>query len=572
MRIKLEYFIFPLVLWSCGAPKQVAVLPLVIEERDKDSIPKPKPQKIDLYEEGFENIFGRELDEAANLSWHIRKLINNHKQAKNINAFDEVPNSTWFTNRHAKKPMSRAELKRGPNRGTGPVMEDSLTIVGAKVMGVSPGFRLKDRRGDLYFIKFDIKGFPQLNTSAEIMTTKFVYAAGYNTPENYLCRLDPKKLRIAKGVTALNRWGREAPMTFEFVQTILDKCEPNPDGTYRVVASKALPGEPLGPFSFAGVRKDDPNDRIPHHHRRELRGYKVIAAWLNNPDAKGTNTLDVYVTENENHFVRHCLLDFGTSLGSSGYGAAGPARGRRGAFDLGNMFKKIITLGLWVEPWEKENDILSPSVGYFSAKLFQPGDFAFIIPNPAFQKATERDGFWGAKIVMSFSDQDIRTIVETAEYENSEDEEYIIETLIRRRDKTGRYWYGKVNPLDDFEFSANPDNHLGLRFRDLAVAAGFEEHTNTAYRYLLEHRGKPLTGYFRSQDQPFLELNPAILRKIAEKISEQQNYGFTNNIFSFKIQTRRRERGKWSKHLKVYFHYHGDRKKLPEIVAIEREN
>ena len=178
---------------------------------------KPEVQKVSLHENAFENMLGREVDEYANISWHSRKLANNHKQAKNTNALDEVPNSSWFTNRNGKYPMSREELKRGPNKGTGPDLAGPLTIISAKVEGVSPGFTIKDRKGDVYFIKFDANGHPQLNTAAEVITSKFVYAAGYNAPENYLSTLDPKRLQIANDVTVKNRWGKDVPMTVEVI-------------------------------------------------------------------------------------------------------------------------------------------------------------------------------------------------------------------------------------------------------------------------------------------------------------------------------------------------------------------
>ncbi|NIW47138.1 MAG: hypothetical protein GWN30_21030, partial [Gammaproteobacteria bacterium] len=59
-----------------------------------------------------------------------------------------------------------------------------------------------------------------------------------------------------------------------------------------------------------GIRDDDLNDVIPHQHRRELRGLRVVAAWLNHFDTKANNTLDVYV---EDGYVRHYLIDFGST-------------------------------------------------------------------------------------------------------------------------------------------------------------------------------------------------------------------------------------------------------------------
>src|SRR5688572_15679893 len=41
-------------------------------------------------------------------------------RAKDVNSLDEVPDSSWFTNRIGRHEMSNAELRRGPNRGPDP--------------------------------------------------------------------------------------------------------------------------------------------------------------------------------------------------------------------------------------------------------------------------------------------------------------------------------------------------------------------------------------------------------------------------------------------------------------------
>jgi hypothetical protein len=557
---------------SCASQKPFQLQPLITEEDDRKSIPRPKEQNINLYEDGFDNTVGREMIDVTNLSLHVRKLTNNFKAAQNVNALDEVPNSSWFTNRHGKSPMSIEELKRGPDRGTGPDLSGQFIVTGAKVEGVSPGFTVKDVRGDVYFIKFDIVGFPQLNTAAEVISTKFIYAAGYNTPENYISQLDPKKLVIEEGVTIPNRWGREIPMTFDYLQEVLKKVNPNPDGTFRVVASKRLEGRPLGPFRYVGTRKDDPNDYISHNKRRELRGYKMFAAWLNNDDAKANNSLDMYVDEDGRQYVKHYLIDFATSLGSSGFGASKRDRGHRGGFDLGNILKKMFSLGLWVEGWEKDPELISPSIGYFESRHFNPGKYAQLMPNPAFQRATDLDGFWAAKIIMSFTNEQIRAIVETGQYAKQEDADYIAKTLIERRDKTGRHWYGKINPLDNFRFSqaANGgDQGFRLEFDDLWVKAGFAPASETRYRYQLQYRDQDLSDSRESKSSLYVpastDLNQVLSKARAGKASLQEN----DRILTFRIQTNHGKRG-WTKDLKVHFYYPSAAGGEPKVVGIER--
>ena len=88
-----------------------------------------------------------------------------------------------------------------------------------------------------------------------------------------------------------------------------------PDGTYRVIAGRLMPGKILGGFQYAGTRPDDPNDLVPHEHRRELRALRVFGAWTNLTDLKAANTLDALVTENGRTIVKHYLQDVGSTFG-----------------------------------------------------------------------------------------------------------------------------------------------------------------------------------------------------------------------------------------------------------------
>src|SRR6185503_20895314 len=101
---------------------------------------------------------------------------------------------------------------------------------------------------------------------------------------------------------------RKRAMRQSDVEQLLAGVDREADGSYRVVASKALPGRPVGRIRFFGTRPDDPNDLIPHEHRRELRGYRVFAAWLNHTDAKAINSLDTLVSTEGRAFVRHHLI------------------------------------------------------------------------------------------------------------------------------------------------------------------------------------------------------------------------------------------------------------------------
>src|SRR5688572_4074935 len=105
--------------------------------------------------------------------------------AVNANTLGEVPDSSWFQNRHGQRRMTPEELTRGPNAGSGPAMDKPWAVTDGKTEGITPGFRIRDSRGEVYLIKFDPRGNSEMATAAELISTKFFFAAGYNVPENY---------------------------------------------------------------------------------------------------------------------------------------------------------------------------------------------------------------------------------------------------------------------------------------------------------------------------------------------------------------------------------------------------
>lgn len=83
-------------------------------------------------------------------------------------------------------------------------------------------------------------------------------------------------------------------------------------------------------------------------------------------------------------------------------------------------------------------------------KVFDPLKWASNYPNPAFVQMQPDDAYWAAKRVMAFSDEDIRTIVETGQYSDSSVVDYITKTLAERRDRIGRVYFTKVLALEQF--------------------------------------------------------------------------------------------------------------------------
>ena len=90
--------------------------------------------------------------------------------------------------------------------------------------------------------------------------------------------------------------------------------------------------------------------------------------------------------------------------------------------------------------WEKiiDDDPHLTAVGFFESSVFDPMNWKPFLGNPAFDDRTTRDMRWGARIVSGFTDEHIRAAVELGRYSNPGAEDYIVKTLIARRDKLVR--------------------------------------------------------------------------------------------------------------------------------------
>jgi hypothetical protein len=393
-------------------------------------------------------------------------------RAMNVNTVDEVPDSSWFTNRIGRRDLSIADIVRGPD-GRAALSLDGWMISSGKTTGVQPGFRMTDPsdNNQLYQIEIDPPSNPEMATGAEIIGTAFYHAFGYSTVEVYLAELDPEKLVIAPDARVFDPLiGERRVLTRLDVDRVLRRGARQPNGRYRVLASRFAPGQPVGNFRYYGTRPADPNDIVPHEHRRELRGARVFGAWLNHDDSRGVNSLDMLVREREHAYIQHYMFDFGSILGSGTVFAQRHRAGNEYILEWAPGWKTLLTLGLYTRPWlhYEYPAALPPAVGRFEGEAFEPAAWKPEYPNPAFENMRADDAFWAARIVSQFSDQAIRAIVEKAKYSDPRATDYLVATLIQRRDKVLRTWLTGINPIVDV--SLGPGGVLS--FSNAAVEAG----------------------------------------------------------------------------------------------------
>jgi len=396
------------------------------------------------------------------------KLLN--QRAQNLNTVDEVPDGAFFVNRAGRIGLTPAIVARAANTSNGPV-PGKWTVVSAKSDGVTPGFTIRDSANQLWFIKFDPPGWRAMATGSEIVAAKLFWAAGYNTAEYHIGKLDPANLVIGKDTRITPQGEMARAMRQSDVLWLLGRADRDADGTYRVILSKAAPGRPVGRIQFQGTRADDPNDVVPHEHRRELRGYFVFAAWLNHVDAKGINSLSTVVTENGRSFIRHYLLDFGSALGSA---AVGPREGWEGYEALveekSEIGLRIASFGTRIPVWRTQAYFESPAIGRLPRdhSKWDPEKWWPHITNSAFRHMRPDDTFWAATKLAAITDDMIRAAVAEGQFGDPTSEEFLVKAISERRLRILQTFLPKVNPI--VEPSLDAQGHL--TFRNLAADLG----------------------------------------------------------------------------------------------------
>ena len=388
-------------------------------------------------------------------------------RALNVNTVDEVPDSSWFTNRYRSGLPSGDVLARGPDT-LPPLDVTGWPVAEGKGEGATPGFRLRGPDGALYQLKFDPVSNPEMATAAEVIGTAFYHAFGYNVVEMYLVEFDGAAYTMLPGATISVQGGKERSLTHEDIDGVLAVSARLPNGRYRAVARRMPKGNGIGSFRYYGTRPDDPNDIFPHEHRRELRGNRVFAAWLNHDDSRGINSKDIVISEGGRRYVRHYVYDFNSILGS---GTTKPQKYRSGneyRFEAGETLKTLLTFGLYVRPWARfDYPDVPPAVGRFEAAHFDPLEWKPEYPLPAFDRMRAEDAFWAARIIARFDEPAVRAIVGKGRYSDPRAAEFIVRTLMERRDKVLGAWLTSVMPLVDPVLDGS-----GLTFRNAAVDAG----------------------------------------------------------------------------------------------------
>lgn len=463
-----------LISCACAGSPRFADAPVVWHVQDRKHI--REPQEIEYHR------IRERLDQFA-LRRLIRTLeIRDRELAHNVNSLGEVPNSTWFTNRIGVREVTPQEAARGPSREGPPKLP--LTVTRGKAGGKNPGLVAEDADGRKFIVKFDRMAHPEMETATGLIVNRIFWTLGFNVPNDTVFYFDREQLLLSGDATAEDEVGNERRMTNQDVDQVLDTTAVGPDRRYRASASEFVPGTPKGGWPTEGVRMDDSNDVVRHEHRRELRGLRVFAAWVNHTDMKQDNTLDTYVEENGRRFLRHYLIDFGEAFAAFSAAGTRDANGFEYWVDYRAQPAAALSLGIWVRPWEPLEDTPWPSVGRFSAENFDPETWQEMFPYWPFQEADAADKYWAAKLVMRFDRPLLRRIVEEGRLSHPQATEYLTDTLFERRTLIGKAYFHTVTPLDQFRIDTRALCAVDLSVRYGLVTSGLVQ--------VLDENGKPV--------------------------------------------------------------------------------
>ena len=476
--------------------------------------------------------------------------------ALNVNTLGEVPDSSWFTNRVGAATMSVDDVVRGPDRVARLEVRRWLVVEG-KDSGRQPGFRAVDADdpdGPVYQLEFDPPGNPEMATGAEIIGTAIYHALGYNVVETYLVEVDGRTLSVAPNAT-IDIGGRARRFTERDVEQVLRRAARRPDGRYRASASRFAEGRNLGPFRYHGTRPDDPNDIYPHEHRRELRGNRVFAAWLNHDDSRAGNTLDMLVDAGGRRYVKHYMFDFGSMLGSGTSEEDHPWVGHEYVVEGRPALLTLASFGLWRRPFiraDAPSDL--PAAGNFTADGFSPAAWRPHYPNAAFGNMQAEDAFWAARLVAALSPDAIARIVEKARFSDPAVTDHVTGTLMRRRAAVLRTWLPAVNPIVDLRIERDGMLRFGNAAIDASVVAGPVSYDVSWFRFDNVTERRRYAGPIATVSEPAVAVPTAELGG-AEYVGVD-------------IRTRHAEHAAWSRPVRAYFRTVGD---AWTLVGLERQ-
>jgi hypothetical protein len=448
---------------ACGGASRFALRPPVWRENERPLARAPQKDDESDIANAADLLLLRPLT-------HLF-LFETSGEARDVNALDEVPNSSWFENRNvAPSDLVRAQCPDEP--------KPPFVVKTTKIGGVTPGVVAVDARKQKYVLKLDeLVKYDQreISTAADAVVSRLYWAAGFNVPCNDVIYVAPGDVRVDEKSLEVKPWGARIPLTAARLREIMSGATHDVNGMLRMTASRFIDGESVGTWRAEGVRKDDANDRIPHDDRRSLRGEMFLAAWTAHWDSRGQNTYDTFV----DHRVRHYFLDFSDAIGGTIARTQyiEPRAGFETVVSAQTILGDIFGFGFVRRPWDEvSTDTLYPNLGLLDVAHFDPFGFAPQTPLVRWFHAQPADLAWMARRIARIGREHVRVAVRAGRFSNIDEENRLVEILMGRREKILRASFSMVSPLADFVITNGK-----FCATDLARATSIATDTETSY-------------------------------------------------------------------------------------------
>jgi hypothetical protein len=161
--------------------------------------------------------------------------------------------------------------------------------------------------------------------------------------------------------------------------------------------------------------------------------------------------------------------------------------------------------------------------------------------------------------VMCFNDDQLRAIVKTGQLSDARAEAYLADTIIKRRDKVGRFWLNQVNPLDEFRVEGSTfvfDNAAVRLLKGVAAADSYQVqwHRFDNHKQTQEPSGSKITS-----KEPRLDIPSAAFEGPSDG---------AGHYALLEITTQSRHYPSWARPLRVYLRKNNTG---VAVVGIERD-
>jgi hypothetical protein len=428
-------------------------------------------------------------------------------EAVNVNSLDEVPDSAWFTNR----PRTGAAVANDDAPGAcdpgdmlpaeDQVADGKWVIDHGKDNGSTLGFRVDVPGKGLYMLKADDEGKPERASAASVIGAAFYDAIGFNTSCEQVVVLRKAQLKLTPGLQVVDNDGISHPFDEAALDKVLKSTTQVRGQLVRMQASKWLPGLTIGPFRYTGTRPDDPNDVVDHADRRELRGNRLLSAWLDHWDAREQNSMDVWMASDKKakrsspgHVVHYIIDTSDTFGGEIAMDEMSRRLGYSYELDFADIFRSLLTLGAEEQPWDHARRMPGrEKFAFYRTQDFDPALWKPAYPNPAFLRMTERDAAWMARLIARFSIDDIRGLVALGRWSDPTDGDYLTNVVTERQRRILLRYLNKLSPVGEVHAAA-AGRICATDFARLRAIFPAE-----AFRYTIVERGGGQTIELRAE-------------------------------------------------------------------------